>query len=283
MEFKVLLEQFEGPLDLMIHLIQKNKLDLFDLDLDVLADQYCCFIRQAQEQGLETASEYLVEFASLLEYKSRKLLPKKEAELDENYEEDQRDRLMARLIEYQRYKEASEQLEKFLESRQQKIDRAPSSLIEEWSVPRETESMIHVPLSDLVRAMKRVMNRHAILNPLDTSMEIREISIEERMEQIEKRLPEMKNPSRFEEFLSDASSLHEVIVTFLAILELIHIQKLSFRIEYEDSERKTESVNSLNIENGKAEQQNESSIETDPETTDDLKDSEREIIWLYQI
>ena len=108
MHFSVSLEQFDGPLDLMLHLIKENKLELFDLDLDTLATQYINYIHQVQELHLEVASEYLTELASLLEYKSRKLLPREEVEVQEEYEEDNRQRLVARLLEYQRYKEVSQ-------------------------------------------------------------------------------------------------------------------------------------------------------------------------------
>ena len=87
MNFKITIEQFEGPLDLMLHLIKENKLDLFDLDISVLTDQYLAYLDQMQELHLEIASEYLVELATLIEYKSKKLLPKDQSQLDEEYEE----------------------------------------------------------------------------------------------------------------------------------------------------------------------------------------------------
>ena len=99
MEFKVTIDQFEGPLDLMLHLIKENKLDLFDLDMLVLANQYIDFIHQMKDLHLEIASEYLSELASLLEYKSRKLLPREEVVVEEEYEEEQqRQRLVERLL-----------------------------------------------------------------------------------------------------------------------------------------------------------------------------------------
>ncbi len=264
MKFSASLEQFEGPLDLMLHLIQKNKLELFDLDLDLLADQYCAYIRQVSKQELETASEFLVEFTILLEYKSRRLLPRKEAELDENYEEDQKERLVARLMEYQRYKEASQQFETLRKIRSRQLEREPASLIEEWSKPRQTDALIHVPLDDLLRAMRRVLQRQAILNPLESSVEIREISIEDRIAQILDRLPSLSNPAPFEDYLQDVFSLHELIVTFLAILELIHMQKLTFTI--------TESQDRL-----------PASEEGRKQCDDSFCQEEKETIWLYQI
>ena len=87
-EFKVTIEQFEGPLDLMLHLIKEKELDLFDLDVNVLTDQYISYLNAMSEMHLEVASEYLVELAELIEYKSKKLLPRDNSELEDDYEED---------------------------------------------------------------------------------------------------------------------------------------------------------------------------------------------------
>ena len=94
MDFKVTIDQFEGPLDLMLHLIKENKLDLFDLDIDVLTGQYLIYLDSMDQLHLEIASEYLVELATLIEYKSKRLLPKDESVLDEDLEEDPKDRLV---------------------------------------------------------------------------------------------------------------------------------------------------------------------------------------------
>ncbi|MCF0246647.1 MAG: segregation/condensation protein A [Ileibacterium sp.] len=230
MEFKVSLNQFEGPLDLMLHLISKNKLDLFDLDLQILAEQYCSYI-QTYIDKLDAASEYMVEFASLLEYKSRKLLPKKEAELDAGYEEDQRDKLVARLVEYQRYKEAAASLKEFEEDRQKHVSRMVSSLVEEWSVPKEEGSLEGLNIYELSKAMKRVLRRHAVIKPYETTIQVKELSAEERIAQLAELLPSLAMPVRFETLCADCRRLHEIIVTFLAVLEMIHMNKLTYTID----------------------------------------------------
>ena len=86
MEFKIMIDQFEGPLDLMLHLIHENKLDLFDLDMNVLTEQYLAYLDAMESLHLEIASEYLSELAALLEYKSKKLLPREKVEISEEYE-----------------------------------------------------------------------------------------------------------------------------------------------------------------------------------------------------
>jgi segregation and condensation protein A len=140
MDFLITLDQFEGPLDLMLHLIKENKLDLFDLDMNVLATQYIDYIHAMQNLHLEVASEYLSELASLIAYKSKKLLPRETVEVEEEYEEDQRDQLVARLLEYQRYKEVSLALKEDYEQRQLHFSRPVSSLVEEWKVPVESDT-----------------------------------------------------------------------------------------------------------------------------------------------
>ena len=92
----------------MYHLIKENKLDLFDLDMDVLCDQYLAYLNQMEEMHLDIASEFLSELAGLLEYKSKKLLPKEKVVIEEEYEEDEREKLVKRLLEYQRYKDIAD-------------------------------------------------------------------------------------------------------------------------------------------------------------------------------
>ena len=151
MDFLITLDQFEGPLDLMLHLIKENKLDLFDLDMNVLATQYIDYIHAMQNMHLEVASEYLSELASLIAYKSKKLLPRETVEVEEEYEEDQRDQLVARLLEYQRYKEVSLALKEDYEQRQLHFSRPVSSLVEEWKVPVESDTLETQSPYDLMR------------------------------------------------------------------------------------------------------------------------------------
>ena len=143
MDFLITLDQFEGPLDLMLHLIKENKLDLFDLDIHAM-----------QNMHLEVASEYLSELASLIAYKSKKLLPRETVEVEEEYEEDQRDQLVARLLEYQRYKEVSLALKEDYEQRQLHFSRPVSSLVEEWKVPVESDTLEAQSPYDLMKAMR---------------------------------------------------------------------------------------------------------------------------------
>ncbi len=237
MEFQISIDQFEGPLDLMLHLIKTNKLDLMDLDMNTLATQYIAYIAQMKQLQLEIASEYLSELASLIEYKSRKLLPRSEVAIEEEYEEDQREKLVSRLIEYQKYKDVSGQLKARYEDRQRHFARPASSLIDAWAKPKEDGVLRNQSVYELSKAFERVLHRLALLEPYETKVSIKEISVEERVEQIEARMRRFDSSRvfSFQELCQDCVSLHMVIVTFLGILDMIHDRKLTFHLGEDDT------------------------------------------------
>ena len=129
-EFKVTIDQFEGPLDLMLHLIKEKQLDLENLDMNVLTDQYIAYLNSMTRMHLEIAGEYLSELAQLIEYKSKKMLGIKEE--IEAEEPDTKEKLIQRLLEYQKYKEVSEQLNEYYESRSLLIGKPMSKEADAW-------------------------------------------------------------------------------------------------------------------------------------------------------
>lgn len=233
MHFSVTISEFEGPLDLMYHLIKENKLDLFDLDMDVLSEQYLAYLNQMEEMHLDIASEFLTELAGLLEYKSKKLLPKEKVEIEEEYEEDHRDKLVKRLLEYQRYKEASESLKPLYEERQLSYTKPLSNETQQWMSVVKEEKLSGSPY-DLMKAMNKVLRRLALNHLLETKMTVKELSVDERREQIEERLDGFKGTMSFTELCSDCTSKQMVIVTFMAILDMIKFQIISYIIDEED-------------------------------------------------
>lgn len=235
MSFEVNISTFEGPLDLMLHLINQNKLDLFDLDVEELAKQYSSYVLNMPKVHLESVSEYMIELASLLEYKSKKLLPRQETVLEEEYEDDQRERLVQRLVEYQKYKEAASLLEKAMEKRGMHFSRPESSLIGTWKKPIESSEGFSMPASKLVQAMNKVLRRQALLNPWNTKVEVKEVSVEDVMEDLSLRFSKMESSILFETLVQPLQTLHEVIVTFLAILELIHRDEIHWNIDEEEN------------------------------------------------
>ncbi|MCI7802229.1 MAG: segregation/condensation protein A, partial [Erysipelotrichaceae bacterium] len=217
------------------HLIKENKLDLFDLDMNVLASQYIDYIQKMEEIHLEIASEYLEELASLVEYKSRKLLPRNDVEVTQDYEEDQRDKLVNRLLEYQRYKEASEFLKEEFDKRQKLYTRPQASIVSSWQSQPVLDSLEKQSPYDLLKAMNRVVSRMAILKPYQTKVTIKELSVEQRVEQVKQIIEKQTDKISFEQLCLDCSNLHMVIVTFLSLLDLIHQRIITFTVDEKET------------------------------------------------
>ncbi len=233
MAFEITIDQFEGPLDLMLHLIKDNKLDLFDLNMDTLTDQYLAYLNTMEAMHLEIASEYLAELAGLIEYKSKKLLPREKVVIEEEYEEDQRDKLVKRLLEYQRFKEVSELFQKQYEERQKLMSKPLSEEAGQWMKTMIDEDIKGNPY-DLVKAMNKVLRRLALVQPFETRVTVKEMSVDERKEQIMNRLKHWTGKMNFEELCCDCTDLHMVIVSFLSILDMIRLKIITFMVDEED-------------------------------------------------
>lgn len=232
MGFEVNIENFEGPLDLMLHLIKQNKLDLFDLDMDILADQYINYIETMQNMQLEVASEFLVELASLLEYKSKKLLPKEKVEIEEEYEENQIEKLRQRLIEYKQFKEVTPEFDERYQHRQKMLDKPVSKICDKWVKDIKVQDYEGNPY-DLIKAMNRALRRYELSKPQQVTLNVYEISTDDRMDQIKERLLNFDDVITLEELCEDCDSLHMVITTFLASLVLIKDGYFNFSIKDE--------------------------------------------------
>lgn len=234
MSFEVETLKYEGPLDLMLHLIHDNKLDIFDLDLEVLTDQYIEYIHKMENLQLEVESEYLVMLTTLIEYKSKKLLPKQPDEIDDDFE-DPKDKLVRRLLEYQKYKEVSSVLyDKYVE-RQDQLSKPVS--FEEVIKSRndiETQKLEGDPY-DLLKAMNKVLRRLQLSKPLDVTFTQKELSPEDRILQIKARLKDLPETFAFDTLIEDCDDIHEYIVTFLAILDMAKDHYLLFTIDDSDN------------------------------------------------
>ena len=230
MGFTVETMRFEGPLDLMLHLIREQELDIFDLDMEILTDQYIKYLHEMEKLELEVESEYLVELATLIEYKSRKLLPKPADDLADDYEEDPKDRLVRRLLEYQKYKEVSSILHDAYVDRQDQLSK-PVSYDEVVKNTVPDDSRLEGNPYDLLKAMNKVLRRLQLSKPFEVRLTAKEISTEDRILQIKSRLIDLPETFSFETLLEDCSSLHEYIVTFLAILDMAKDHFLVFTVD----------------------------------------------------
>lgn len=233
MGFEVETLKFEGPLDLMLHLIHEQELDIFDLDMEVLTDQYIAYLHKMENMHLEIESEYLVELATLIEYKSKKLLPKKADELEDGYEEDPKERLVKRLLEYQKYKEVTKTLYDAYVERQDQLSKPLSyDQIKESST---YDQKLEGNPNDLLKAMMKVLRRIQLSKPLETKFTQKEISTEDRILQLRTRLRNLPEKFSFETLVDDCTDIREYVVTFLAILDMAKNHILVFSVDDEET------------------------------------------------
>lgn len=232
MGFTVETLKFEGPLDLMLHLIKEQELDIFDLDMEVLTDQYIKYLHEMEKLELEIESEYLVELATLIEYKSRKLLPKKSDDLQDDYQEDPKERLVQRLLEYQKYKEVSYILNESFLQRQEQLSK-PVTLDINANSNLDDQKIEGNP-NDLLRAMNKVLRRLQLAKPIETKVTTKEISTEDRILQIKSRLSDLPKTFDFNTLTSDCHNLQEYVATFLAILVMAKDHVLVFNVDEND-------------------------------------------------
>lgn len=231
MDFKIDIEQFSGPLDLMLFLIKDKKLDLFDLNIEELADQYIAFINTAQEQKLELASEYLSELAGLIEYKSKRLLPRDTSTLDADGVEDSETDLVKRLIEYQRYKDVSLELaERFEQRATQHSKPISAGLFKDLRVAMDESLTYDQTPYDLMNAMAKVLERFRLLNPMDMKFESKELSVEDVIDDI-RRVFRNEALMDLETLFSKSPNMQHAIVTFLAALDMIRMGELGLSFQ----------------------------------------------------
>ena len=212
MEFFVTIEQFEGPLDLMLHLIKEKELDLFDLDINILTQQYVEYIHAMEQMKLDVASEYLLELATLIEYKSKKLLPNEAAELDDNYQQQQEIDLVNRLIEYKKFKEVSLKLDDLYQERNLKFDKPQSEIVNQWiDINENYES---TSAYELIKAMNRCLKRFQLSQPYEVNITQKRISIEDRKKQLKINIRKFNEVFALSNTMYDCRDLYEVVITF---------------------------------------------------------------------
>ena len=216
MDYKVSLNNFEGPMDLLLHLIKKENMDIMDINIEEIANQYLEYIESAQNLNLDISSEYLVLAAELIEIKSSSLLPKHEVEEDE-YEEDPRENLIKRLIEYKKYKEITPNFKELEEMRRELYTKVPSDL-KEYQNNEEIVNYGDLSLELLTEAFKKFLERKQDEKPLNTKITKKEYSISARSREI-KDILKLKQNVEFEE-LFEIVTKDYVVVTFLSILSL---------------------------------------------------------------
>jgi len=219
--YQVKINEFEGPLDLLLHLIKKDNIDIYDINIKDITEQYLNYINEMEELNLNIASEYLVMAAELIELKSRMLLPNEDIEEDEE-EIKTKEKLINKLLDYQKYKEMVPKLKDLEEKRSNFYTKTQSDLREY----NDGQMIIQgdITLSDLLEAYAKFLERKNKEKPLATKITKKEYDVKVREKQI-KDVLRTKKKVKFEE-LFDVNEKSYIVVTFLAILELAKKQEL---------------------------------------------------------
>lgn len=222
-EYKVKFEVFEGPLDLLLYLIKKDEVDIYEVNLTRLATQFIDYIETMRLLDLEVAGEFLVMAATLMHIKSRELLPVDQQTPVEGEDEgeDPRWELIRQLVEYKKFKDAAAQLQVREAEQENVFPRRPGELEFEPQTPAPRPD---VSLFDLVNAVSSVLKRFALREDAREIFEDR-WTISEKIEQLMRLLAE-RAPLKFSELFEGLTSRSEVVCTFLALLELIRLRQL---------------------------------------------------------
>ena len=214
MEYVITIDKFEGPLDLLLHLIKQADIDIYDIKIDQITSQYLDYINKMESLSLDIASTYLVMAAELIEIKASMLLPKQEVVEDE-FEEDPKERLIKRLIEYQNYKDMTPKFHELELDRKEYFTKEPSDITDyeiSGNLPDD------VCLDDLIKAFENFLNRKETNKPLNTKITSKEYSVSVRSKEICDLLKKKKKVVFSDLFEIRTKSY--VIVTFLSILAL---------------------------------------------------------------
>ncbi len=215
-QYKVTIDNFDGPLDLLLHLIKEQDIDIYDIKIEEITKQYLDYIKEMKDLNLSIASEYLVMASELIEMKSKMLLPKREKQEDDEYEEDPREVLIKRLLAYKKYKEVTSEFKNLELTRKSVFTKEPDNLSR---YAKEEDINEDLGVDDLINAFNILMQKKELDKPLATKITKKELSVSEKVKKI-KDILKVRKKMNFEEVF-EVQSKEEVIISFLSILEMV--------------------------------------------------------------
>lgn len=224
MQYSIKIDKFEGPLDLLLHLIKESNINIYEIKISEITMQYLEYIKAMETLNLSIASEYLVMAAELLEMKSRTLLPSSVADDPDLIEENPEDALIRRLLDYQNYKEITKTFRELEKARSLIFTKGPTS-IEEYRVEAEIQEPHSVSL--LLEAFSRFIDRNELHKPIHTRIATREMSLSERVSSI-RNILKRKKIVKFEDLFEEYTKEYFVI-TFLSILQMAKEQEIDIK------------------------------------------------------
>ncbi len=219
MGYKIKLDVFEGPLDLLLHLIKDNEVDIYEIPIALITKQYLEYIEVMNSLNLEIAGDYLLMASQLTYIKSKLLLPNHEQELEEMDNVDPREELVAKLIEYKKFKEASQELKTRELNQSMVFTRTHGS----HEIPKDADLLIEVNVFELLKSFKKILDDYKGDRELSVSLD--EISVTEKINQV-MTLLEKAEYATFGDLFLDGRSKAEIVATFLALLELMKLRLL---------------------------------------------------------
>ena len=217
MDYKITINDFEGPLDLLLHLVKEMKMDIYEIDTSVIIEEYLKYIENMQDLNIDIASEFLVMAAELIHLKSKMLLNiKEEAEETDEYSIVSEEDLKNKIIEYEKFKNMSEIFKSLEETRNEVYTKVPENLSKITDTTITNDGSIS--LQDLIDAFTSFQSRLKNSKPLNTRITKKELSVAKRRESIRNILSK-KNKVEFEELFEQFDKSY-IVVTFLAILDM---------------------------------------------------------------
>lgn len=222
------INDFDGPLDLLWHLIKAHKMDIYDINIEKITKEYLSYINEHKELTIDGASEYLVMASELIHLKSKLLLNKNDDDEDAEYEINTEDDLRNRLIEYEKLKAAADRLVELEDKRKEVLTKLPSNLSE--YADKSVKLSSDITLDDLLKAFEGYLNRKKLDEPVNKAVTKRELSVEDRCLSIKSYLHN-RGKINFLDLFDEVDKPY-VIVTFLGILNLVKSREAVISQEY---------------------------------------------------
>ena len=214
MNYCIKLEEFEGPLDLLLHLVKQSNVDIYKINISKITDQYMEYISKLDEININNSSEYLVMAATLMEIKSKSLIPKDEDDLVVEEEEDPREVLIERLVEYQKYKEITKNFKELELDRRNIYTKAPMKISNNYKITNDSG----ITVNDLMEALVNFQIRKDMEKPIITKVTSKEYSVVKRKKDIKNYLKNNGKAKFTDLFFEHNKSF--IVVTFMSILEM---------------------------------------------------------------
>lgn len=228
--YRVQLKNFEGPLDLLLFFIKRDELDIYDIPISYITNQFLEYISLMEELDLDVASEFILMASMLMSIKAKMMLPQEESD-DELDEHDPRYELVQQLLEYKRYKEMAGKMEEIEEEAQKKHFRGYHE-VDQVDKKATGEALKNVTMFDLMTAFNKVLADIKEQDPVHHVEKI-EYTIEEQTEYVLNRLQE-KGRTAFRTFCEELKNRTKIVVTFLAILEMLKERQINLYVEEDD-------------------------------------------------